>query len=115
MIIHYFFKDLLTLSEVVMISRRLQIAKMLLVGLEYGEIKEKLRVGLGTIYQVEKWLKRGFGGYQPIIERHNKTAKFKIRGMKIGEHNTPYTFSWLKKKYPVHFLLFNLYDKIKEK
>ena len=40
-----FFKDLLTLSEVVMISRRIQIARMLLEGESYDEIKKKLRVG----------------------------------------------------------------------
>ena len=36
-----FFKDLLTLSEVVMISRRIQIAKMLLDGFDYEEIRKQ--------------------------------------------------------------------------
>jgi len=44
-----FFKDLLTLSEVVMISRRIQVAKMLLEGYNYDQIRMKLKIGFNTI------------------------------------------------------------------
>ncbi len=67
-----FFKDLLTLSEVVMISRRIQVARMLLAGMGYDEIKAKLKIGGSTINNVEKWLNNGFGGYKEIIKRYNK-------------------------------------------
>ncbi len=39
-----FFKDLLSLSEIVMISRRIQIAKMLLEEHTYESIRKELRV-----------------------------------------------------------------------
>lgn len=102
-----FFKDLLTLSEVVMISRRIQIAKMLLAGMGYDEIKGSLKVGNSTINHVEKWLNNGFGGYKEIIKRYNKKKNLK-KTNKIPTHS----FSWqhIKRKYPLHFLLLNLLE-----
>lgn len=104
-----FFKDLLTLSEVVMISRRIQIARMLLEGESYEEIKSKLRVGCGNISQVEKWLNNGFGGYREIIKRYK--AEEGKRQKKDYTKLTPYSAEWIRKKYPLHFLLVNLLKK----
>lgn len=101
-----FFKDLLTLSEVVMISRRIQVAKMLLEGKAYEEIRKELKIGLSTISQVERWLNNGFGGYKKTIEeyrnkyRENPKAKFK-KPFKKG----------MMKKYPFHYLLWDLVNK----
>lgn len=105
-----FFKDLLTLSEVVMISRRIQIAQMLMEGMNYDEIVQKLRAGRATIASVERWLNRGFGGYKQIISRHKKG--------KISKNNdyvpaTPFSLQAIRKKYPLHFLLLNLLEKKK--
>ena len=103
-----FFKDLLTLSEVVMISRRIQIAKMLLEGFDYEEIRKQLKVGKTTISHVEKWLNNGFGGYQEIIKRHNKKeSKRKAESLPV----VPFSCQAIKKKYPLHFLLLNALDK----
>ena len=75
-----FFKDLLFLSEVVMLSRRIQIAKMLMEGETHDNIRIKMKVGFGTIAGVERWLKEGFGGYKEMIGRYNKNkAKKKSR------------------------------------
>lgn len=104
-----FFKDLLTLSEVVMVSRRLQIAKMLLEGFTYRDIRAKLKVGISTIISVERWLNQGFGGYRNIIQRHKKQEK------KFAEYEPtpPFSLNHLRKKYPLHFLLYNLVKKDK--
>ena len=103
-----FFKDLLTLSEVVMISRRIQIAKMLLSGFGYEEIRKELKVGFNTINQVERWVSNGFGGYREIIKRHNKkTAKREVERIPAP----PFSWQHIKKKYPLHFLLLNLLEK----
>ena len=67
-----FFKDLLTLSEVVMISRRLQAARMLLEGFTYKEISQKMKMGVMTVGQVERWLNNGFGGYKRVIQRYKR-------------------------------------------
>jgi len=103
-----FFKDLLTLSEVVMISRRIQAAKMLLEGYKYEEIRAKLRIGFSTINQVERWLNNGFGGYRKTIMEYKKKTKKITKSSKLGE--VPYSAKWIKKKYPLHFLLANLLE-----
>ena len=103
-----FFKDLLTLSEVVMISRRIQIAKMLLAGLSYEEIVKKLKVGINTVSQVDRWVRGGFGGYKEVINRYDKkNARREIEKMPAP----PFSWQAIKRKYPLHFLLLNLLDK----
>jgi TrpR-related protein YerC/YecD len=103
-----FFKDILTLSETVMISRRVQIAKMLLKGHTYEEIQKSLKTASATISQVERWLNNGFEGYKDIIKRYNKKS-----ARKEAERLPAPPFSWghIKKKYPLHFLLLNLLEK----
>jgi TrpR-related protein YerC/YecD len=101
-----FFKDLLTLSEVVMISRRIQIAKMLLEEHSYEKIKKELKVGGTTISQVEKWLHGGFGGYKKAIRTYKNKYK-KTSNLSA----TPFSYEWVRKKYPIHYLLSNLINK----
>ncbi len=103
-----FFKDLLTLSEVVMISRRIQAAKMLLEGETYETIGQKLKMSTVTVNQVEKWLNNGFGGYKKIIRRHQKRD-----GRQHWEpvNDAPFSLAAIRKKYPLHFLLLNLLKK----
>lgn len=104
-----FFKNLLTLSEVVMISRRIQVAKMLLEGHTYEEIRKKLKIGIATISQVEKWLYNGFGGYKETIKKYNKQYPGKSDFEKYG--HVPFSPGWTRKKYPLHYLLSNLINK----
>jgi TrpR-related protein YerC/YecD len=102
-----FFKDLLTLSEVVMISRRLQVAKMLLDGETYEKIKKELKIGATTISQVEKWLNNGFGGYKEIIQKYKEKYPEKSKYWKYG--STPFSAEWVRKKYPAYHILSNLF------
>ena len=104
-----FFKDLLTLSEVVMISRRIQIAKMLLEGQTYNDVRKKLKVGMSNICQVEKWLNNGFGGYRKIIAEYKKKYPERNNFEKYGY--APFSREWTRKKYPLHHLLSNLMNK----
>ncbi|MFH1565190.1 MAG: Trp family transcriptional regulator [bacterium] len=101
-----FFKDLLSESESIMLSRRIMIAKYLLEGLTYDEIKVRLKVGDGNIAKIHDWLVSGLGGYEKAIKEFNETLD--KRGVnKIP--SSPLSFDWLRKKYPLHFLLFNLF------
>jgi len=59
----------LTDSELIMILRRLQIAKLLLDGGTYFNIKNKLGVGLDTIKRVRYKLDNGSGGYLKFIKK----------------------------------------------
>lgn len=111
-----FFKDLLSESEAIMLGRRLLIAQNLLLGKTYDEIVEELKTGIDTVAKVHRWLISGFGGYEKTLKRFEKElekrAKYIAQQEKAME---PFSFEWLKKKYPLHFLLFNLVDALKNK
>ena len=102
-----FFRDLLTPSESLMLARRIAIAKMLLSGATYDEIRKELNVGYDNIKSVYRWLYDGFGGYELAL---NKTAKKKSKEEKnkssiyIGS-----PLDNLRRKYPAHFLLVNAF------
>lgn len=60
-------KGLLTESEMVMLARRLQIARALLCGDSFHTIAAKLNVGLTTIRCVHEWLEQLFDDYRSIL------------------------------------------------
>lgn len=64
-----FLKELLTPTEVRMLAKRIQIAKMLLEGYKYEDIQTHVRVTSPTITSVNNQLNFGDGGYLKIIER----------------------------------------------
>lgn len=64
-----FLSDVLAESEQIMILRRLQIAKMLLEGETYYNIKSKLNVGADNIKTVRKKIDFGKGGYINFIKK----------------------------------------------
>jgi TrpR-related protein YerC/YecD len=103
-----FLRDLLTPGEIVMITHRIEIAKMLLLGFSYRDIAKKLKVGISTISNVNRWLFSGFGGYLNEF----KKAKNQAQRKKIIPTNE---WEALKRKYPMHFLIFNLLDDYKNR
>ncbi len=103
-----FFKDLLSESEAIMLARRIEIARRLMEGDSYQNISKDLKVGTDTIGRVQRWLSSGFGGYEKAVNGFKKELKLRFeRSPKIND-KSPYSFEWLKQKYPLHFLLFNL-------
>src|SRR3989344_9427596 len=107
-----FFRDLLSETEALMLARRIRIAKLLLKGISYEDITKAIHASEGTIAQVHRWLQSGSGGYkvglprlEQILEKRMKTKE------KEHEQMIPYSFAWLKRRYPLHFLLFNLFDR----
>ena len=105
-----FFKDLLSESEAIMLSRRITIAKLLLEDKSYDEISELIGASKATIANVHNWLVSGFKGYENAIKKF-KSAVDKRLSKTRQEPSVPYSFGWMKKKYPLHFLLFNLLDR----
>lgn len=104
-----FFKDLLSESEAIMLARRIEIAKRLLEGEPYEKIASELKVGMDTIGRVQRWLTSGFGGYEKAVEGFKKELNHRLNKSGASSGNQePYSFSWLKQKYPLHFLLLNL-------
>jgi len=105
-----FFKDLLSETEAIMLSRRILIAQYLLAGKSYDEIASELKTSYITIANVNRWLISGFGGYEKAIKNFEKAVKQRFKNSETT-NEIPYSFGWLKKKYPAHFLLFNLFTK----
>jgi len=99
-----FLKDLLTPSERIMLGRRIWIARLLLQGESQAEIGRKLKVGPNTIWRVERWLDDQMPGYEKAISGLEK--EMGNRKEKMNMYAEPFSFAALKKKYPLHFLLF---------
>lgn len=61
--------DLLTPTERVMLAKRLAIAALLIEGLPYHEISERLKVSTATIGRVNLWLGMAGDGYRLVVEK----------------------------------------------
>ncbi len=99
-----FLKDLLTVSERIMLGRRIWIARLLLEGHTAVEISQKLKVSLRTIYNVERWLGDQFDGYEQAVRGLERVMD--ARAVRRESFADPFSFAALKRKYPLHFLLF---------
>lgn len=110
-----FFKDLLSEGEAIMLARRIEIAKRLLEGESYAQISSEMRVGADTIAKVQNWLISGFGGYEKAVKGFKKELDNRFNKASNAKKNKPYSFDWIKQKYPLQFLLFNLISKTKNK
>lgn len=106
-----FFKDLLSETEALMLSRRIRVAKLLLEGYGYDVICQRLKTSPTTVASVHRWLQSGFGGYEKSLPklRRELARRAKVRERK-SEQSEPYSGEWLKRKYPLHYLLVNLVD-----
>jgi len=104
-----FFKDLLSASESLMLARRLQIAKLLLAGWGYDRIEEKLKTGPTTIASVHRWLESGFGGYSSALPKLKREMQRRDRvEERRQEESVPLSSAWMRKRYPMHYLLTNI-------
>ena len=98
-----FLRDLLTESERIMLGRRILIAQMLMEGRGREDIMEALRVGPDTIWRVQRWLDDQFPGLENAIKN---MQSIQGKRKKKTEYAEPYTQAWMKKKYPLYYLLF---------
>ena len=64
-----FLRDLCTVPELIGMSQRLQVAKLLLAGETYDTIRRQLQVSSATITRVNTALQYGSGGYRAVLER----------------------------------------------
>ena len=67
-----FFRDLCTPEEIASISDRWQMVLMLKEGRSQRTIASELNVSLATVTRVNKWLKKGMGGYRLVLKRQKK-------------------------------------------
>jgi TrpR-related protein YerC/YecD len=66
---HAFFEDICTVNEILSLSQRLEVAKMLDEKKTYLEIAEKTGASTATISRVNRSLTYGNGSYDVVFER----------------------------------------------
>ncbi len=103
-----FLRDLLTPSERIMLGRRILIARRLMAQHSYDDIATDMKVGHDTIHRIHRWLRDQLPGYEQAIKEMEK--EFEKRRLKYEDKKLYATSALyrLKKKYPLHFLLFPL-------
>lgn len=104
--IKLFLRDLLTESERIMLGRRILIAQQLLQGERPTTIASNLKVGYDTIYRVERWLSDQLPGYEQAIKEMEMEFKKRAKNREEKQLYATSMLYRLKKKYPLHFLLF---------
>lgn len=97
-----FLQDLLSYQEASMIAMRLKIAEFLIAGESYEDIREKIKVGYGTIARVQEWLKISGEGYRKAVG----SRKFRAAGSENNSRSVDDDFSPhgnLKRRYPMYY------------
>ncbi len=64
-----FLRDLCTVSEIVAMTERLEVARQIQEGRSYRKINEETGMSTATITRVAHWLHHGTGGYGLMLER----------------------------------------------
>ena len=64
-----FLEDVCTIKEVLDISQRLTVAKMLRGGISYSTISAQTGASTATISRVSKCCEYGAGGYKTVLDR----------------------------------------------
>jgi len=112
-----FIDSVLTESEKTIIGRRILIAKFTLAGFSQPEIHERLQgVSPNTFGRIYKWLNEQFPGYDAALRQSKKEEQQRAdkRRKPRPEYVDPFSLRGLKRRFPLHFLLFNLVDKPKK-
>ena len=64
-----FFRDLLTEAEIREFSNRWKVAQMLNNKIPFTQIEEQTGMSPNTIARINRWLKKGQGGYRLMLKR----------------------------------------------
>lgn len=70
---YLFFEDICTINELLSLSQRFEVAKMLREQRTYLEIAEKTGASTATISRVNRSLNYGNDGYDMVLNRLNKS------------------------------------------
>ena len=68
-----FLEDVCTIKEVLDISQRLTVAKMLRGGISYSTISRETGASTATISRVSRCCEYGAGGYRTVLDRLEET------------------------------------------
>ena len=99
-----FLKDLLSLSERIMLAKRLAIALLLTKQQSYDSIRQRLHVTPGTIAKVQRQLQEGHGGLQIginkiLVQQSNQALWEQLKNLLDIAPPSFYKSAWGKRKY----------------
>lgn len=103
-----FLEQLLTPSEVTMLGRRWQIAKLLIEDKSYYDIRFKLGVGFSTIEGVDRWLRKSIDDFPALMAILRKEPQARKKEFQRRYSSQFGSFNNIRHRYPLHFLLINL-------
>lgn len=72
---YHFFEDVCTINEILSLSQRFEVAKMLLDKRTYLDISEKTGASTATISRVNRSLNYGNDGYELVFARMAEAKK----------------------------------------
>ena len=101
-----FFLGLFSPSESLMLARRIQIAKLLLDGANYEDIRKTLGVGNSTIQKTDLWLHGGDDKNTLWLSATIKSAEKK----KAIDKGNGYDPASLLNKYPYHRFINKIFN-----
>jgi len=67
-----FLRDLCTAAELDAMGQRLQVARLVNMGVAYQEISRRTGASTATVTRVAQWLHHGEGGYGAVLKRGNR-------------------------------------------
>ena len=89
-----FFDDVATIREMLDMSARLEVARMLDEGTVFSEISKETGASSATISRVNKCLTYGEGGYKTVLDRLNKRKR--KRRLKNGQSRSSSLFGIIR-------------------
>src|SRR5574340_1078212 len=92
-----FIKDLFSEVEVIMLARRLQVARLLVEGWTYEKISQVLKVSNSTIARIHTWLNLYGEGYRIVLKRTKPEKR------NTDAQYDPASWKNIKRKYPIYF------------
>ncbi len=101
-----FFLGLFSQSESLMLARRIQIAKLLLDGLNYEDIRKALGVGNSTIQKTDLWLHGGDEKNASWLSTTILSAEKK----RLENGKSSYDPASLLNKYPYHRFINKIFN-----
>jgi len=88
--------DLLTPSEIEMVAKRLEIAKLLIQGKTYDQIRTRINAGYSTIGRINIWLNLAGEGFKIAVSRMKKEEKEPSMDEKLD----PFSWHNIGRRYP---------------
>lgn len=88
--------DLLTPSEIEMVAKRLEIAKLLIQGKTYDQIRTIINAGYSTIGRINTWLNLAGEGFKIAVSRMKSEQKQPTMDEKLD----PFSWHNIGRRYP---------------